>query len=330
MIKPKISVIIPMYNTEKYIRQCLISVLASKFRDYEVLVVNDCSTDNSLNEVEKLLTHFDGRLKILSMEKNSGGAGIPRNVGIKNAAGKYVTFIDSDDFILPTSLGEFFNVAENFNADVVHTFRCFLFRDEGGKIFNNTNLNLVNDPSKDFSTKPYLETKDFRERMKNYVNDKYFWLPWGKLYRRDFLLENKIEFPQIRFSDDMVFCFKCLCLAKNYLCVPFATNIYRVLENSTSRGFDRRTWLVTTTKLISLINEFISGLEFFKANPDVRCAVLKFFIDKHFSFMENAFKSFKAHELQKIFYDELQNPALNADGKNLIAAYLYSERFLTR
>ena len=91
MIEPQISVIIPMYNAEKYIRQCLISVLASKFKNYEVLVVDDCSTDNSVAEVRKLLPHFDGRLKLLSTEKNSGGAGIPRNIGIKNAAGKYVT-----------------------------------------------------------------------------------------------------------------------------------------------------------------------------------------------------------------------------------------------
>ena len=121
MHEPKISVIIPLYNAEKYIRQCLISVLSSKFKDYEVLVVDDCSTDNSVAEVKKLMPHFDGRLKLLSTEKNSGGAGIPRNVGMQNAVGVYIIFVDADDFILPTSLGDFFELAEEFNADVVHT-----------------------------------------------------------------------------------------------------------------------------------------------------------------------------------------------------------------
>ena len=83
MSEPKISVIVPMFNAEKFIRQCLISVLASKFADYEVIIVDDCSSDNSVAEVEKLLPHFNGRLKIIRMEKNSGGAGIPRNIGIK-------------------------------------------------------------------------------------------------------------------------------------------------------------------------------------------------------------------------------------------------------
>ena len=121
MNEPKISVIIPMYNAEKYIRQCLISVLASKFNDYEVLVVDDCSTDNSVAEVKKLLPHFDGRLKIFATEKNSRGAGVPRNIGIKNSSGKYVTFIDNDNMILPDALENLFETAETYGADVVHT-----------------------------------------------------------------------------------------------------------------------------------------------------------------------------------------------------------------
>ena len=108
MNEPKVSVIIPLYNAEKYIRECLISVLASKFQDYEVLVVDDCSTDNSLAEVKKLLLHFNGRLKIFSTEKNSGGPGIPRNIGLKNSVGKYVTFLDNDDLIIANALGKFF------------------------------------------------------------------------------------------------------------------------------------------------------------------------------------------------------------------------------
>ena len=330
MDAPKISVIIPMYNAEKFIRQCLISVLASKFTDYEVLVVDDCSTDNSVTEVEKLAPHFGGRLKIFHTEKNSGGAGIPRNIGIKNSSGKYVMFIDNDDAFLPTALDNFFTAAEKFQADVVHTFRNFYFQDDGGKNFNSAGLELLNDPSNDFSTTPRLETENLRERMKDYVDEKYFWLPWGKFFRRDFLIENKIDFPQVRFSEDMIFCFKCLCLAQKYLCVPFATIIHRICENSGGRGFDTRTWFFVTMKIVSVVDEFMDGIEFFRANPDVRHAVLKFFIDKHFSFMGETFKNAKPHVVQKKFFEALENPALNQHGKNLVAAYLFSERALNK
>ena len=316
MSEPKISVIIPMYNAEKFIRQCLISVLASKFKDYEVLVVDDCSTDNSVAEVKKLVAHFAGRLKILSTEKNSGGAGVPRNVGIKNAAGKYVTFIDNDDMILPTALGDFFDAAEKFQADIVHTVKAYVFYDNDGKNFSRADLQLQSDSSDDFSTTPRLDTEDLRERMKDYVAEKYFWLPWGKFYRRDFLLENKIEFPNMTHSEDIIFCFKCVCLAKKYLRVSFVTNIHRIRRNSLSKKFinpneGAKFFLNIITRVISLTDEFMSRLEFL--------------ITKHFLFNEYIFKDLPQHEVQKNFYDELQNPELDSKGKNLIAAYLYMQ-----
>ena len=104
MSNSEVSIVIPMYNTEKYIRQCLISVLSQKFQDYEVVVIDDCSRDGGVVEVEKLIPHFDGRLKLIRRDKQSGCAGIPRNEGIKAATGKYIVFLDSDDMLLPTTL----------------------------------------------------------------------------------------------------------------------------------------------------------------------------------------------------------------------------------
>ena len=334
MSEPKISVVIPLYNAEKFVRQTLISVLASKFKDYEVLVVDDCSTDSSVAEVEKMLPHFDGRLKILSTQTNSGGAGVPRNIGINHASGKYLTFVDNDDMLLPTALGDFFNVAEKFHADVVHTVKAFVYEDADVKPFSRADLQLQSDSSDNGSKKPRLETKDLRKRMTDYVAEKYFWLPWGKFYRRAFLLENEIDFPQIRYSEDMVFCFKCLCLAKKYLRVSFVTNIHRVRQKSASKNVctpheGTEDWLRVLTVAVQSIEEFTGRLEFFKANPDVRREVLKFFVDKHFSFQRNAFRNLPICEVEEIFRNELQNPELNPTGKNLVDAYLYAEKFLT-
>ncbi|MBR1646998.1 MAG: glycosyltransferase family 2 protein [Selenomonadaceae bacterium] len=332
MSEPKISVIIPMYNAEKFIRQTLISVLASKFKDYEVLVVDDCSTDSSVAEAEKLLPHFDGRLKILSTEKNSGGPGIPRNVGIKNSAGKYVTFVDNDDFLLPTALGEFFELAENFQADVIHTEKCLIFNDRGKVDFTWDEVGVQSDePHDEFVDVPFMESKKLDERFRRYLRGKFFWLPWGKCFRRDFLLENKIEFPQVRFSEDMDFCFKCLCLAKKYLRVPNIANVHRVIQSSASmKGYSLKISLEVITKILVDIDEFMSGIKFFKREPNYRQAVLKFFEDKHFSFEENRFRNVPPYEVEKIFRDELQNAALNQHGKNILTAYLYDKRILTR
>ena len=334
MDTPKISVIIPMYNVEKYIRQCLISVLASKFKDYEVLVIDDCSKDNSVAEVEKLLSHFDGRLKVLSTEKNSGGAGIPRNIGIKNAAGKYISFVDSDDFILPTALGDFFELAEKFQADVVHTEKQLIFNDTGKNNFKWEELTLQKYEAGDCVEEPTFEP-ELGERIRRYAEGRFLWVPWGKLFRRDLILENKIDFPRMKTSSDMVFCFKCMCCAKNYLRIPNVTNIYRILKTSTSRKiFTSRegvnVWLSVVTIGLGSINGFMNEQKFFQQNPNSRREVLKFFIEKHFGMIKNLFQGVEPYEVQEIFYDELQNSEHDSKVKNLVSAYLYTERALMR
>ena len=99
MKNPAISVIIPMYNVERYVGECLDSVLLQTFQDFEVIVVDDCSTDNSVEVVNSYVPKFDGRLRLISMEKNTGGGGKPRNRGIELACGEYVQFLDADDFM---------------------------------------------------------------------------------------------------------------------------------------------------------------------------------------------------------------------------------------
>ena len=79
---PAISVVIPLYNVEKYVGECLDSVLAQTFQNFEVIVVDDCSTDSSSAIVESYLSKFDGRLAILQTKKNSGCAGVPKNKGL--------------------------------------------------------------------------------------------------------------------------------------------------------------------------------------------------------------------------------------------------------
>ena len=331
----KISVIIPLYNAEKFVRQTLISLLASKFTDYEVLVIDDCSTDNSVAEVEKLLPHFDGRLKILSTEKNSGGAGIPRNIGIKNASGKYITFLDADDFFLPTALDEFFNVAEEFKADVVHTEKFFSFNNTGNANFNRNELSLQKYETGDCVEVPTFEPDDLAERIRRCIAGKFLWMPWSKLYRREFLTENEIYFPDMALTEDLVFGFKCLCFAKNYLRTPHVTNIYRMNQNSVSKKIMTpkdgvKLWLSSITEGMNRIYDFMNDLDDFRNNLELSRLTSNFLVNTYFSFIKELFTTVKPHEVLKIFYDELQNPKLYTNGKNLLAAYLLAERALMR
>ena len=114
---PAVSVIVPVYNTEKYIRKCLDSLTAQTLRDIEIICVNDCSTDGSLDILREYAAR-DTRIKIIDFEQNRGAAAA-RNTGIDAAAGEYIGFVDSDDFIDPDFYEKLYTKATETGADIV-------------------------------------------------------------------------------------------------------------------------------------------------------------------------------------------------------------------
>lgn len=112
---PQISVIVPVYNVEKYLDQCVKSILAQSFPDFELLLINDASTDHSLKTAQEYL--FDRRVKVL--DKPHGGLGDTRNYGVQHATGKYLVFVDSDDWIDEDMLHDLYSLTESYRADLV-------------------------------------------------------------------------------------------------------------------------------------------------------------------------------------------------------------------
>ena len=139
---PLVSVIIPVFNAAKFLSQTLESLLCQTLTNFEVVAVDDCSTDNSVEVLQSFAKRFGGggvRLRVVKLATNSGTPDTPRNVGIKTARGKYVTFLDDDDFFTPTALEELSTLAEKFQADVVHTDEFYAF-DATGKNFSRRSL----------------------------------------------------------------------------------------------------------------------------------------------------------------------------------------------
>ena len=316
-----------MYNTEKYIRQCLISVLSQKLQDYEVIVVDDHSSDGSIAEVEKLIPHFDGRLKLIRRDKQSGCAGIPRNEGIKAANGKYIVFLDSDDMLLPTTLMNYFEIAEATKADVLHTEKVLIFHDDGKRAFSRDELVPAANEAGEFVEDITFETNDLAERIKRYHEKYFFWAPWGKLFKRDLLLRNNIIFPSMKMSEDMIFCFKCLFLAKRYVRIPQITYIYRERQGSFMRSHsdaeaEINKWMSVIVEGMNSLDEFMSKQKFFDKHLDLRYLVTDFFMKQHFEFLKNLLDSLKPHEIECLVYrylnkNEVKCPALTS--------YLFTE-----
>ena len=196
---PEVSVIIPVYNTEKYLHECLDSVCNQTFKDIEIICVDDGSTDKSL-AVLKQYQQKDDRIKILE-QKNKGG-GAARNYGLSIAQGDYVIFLDSDDFFEENFISELYSKITLENADMcVCDFRKY-------------------DMSSGEYSKPMYLRYDYLpcESIFNYSNiPNYIFnfssiAVWTKMYSKSFLIENNISFQEIQRHNDAYF--NCIALAQ--------------------------------------------------------------------------------------------------------------------
>jgi len=147
-----ISVIIPVYNVENYLKECLESVINQSFEDLEILCINDESTDNSLN-ILKEYKNRDSRIQIISQE--NAGVSAARNTGLNNSTGDYIYFMDSDDYLELEALEEMINLSKNYDLDLL-IFEFINFDDKTGKKFeNNVGMQYLNELEK-----PVFDYKD--------------------------------------------------------------------------------------------------------------------------------------------------------------------------
>lgn len=280
---PAVSVVIPLYNAEKYIGACLMSILNQTFQDFEVIVVDDCSTDSSCVVVESFVPKFGERLKLLRTEKNSGGAGLPSNIGIENACGKYLYVMDDDDLILDATLDTLYKSAEDFQADVVFMERGYFFESAEGKIVPDDkdlklqawmgNINyLVEEPELENETAALIES---------FLQIEIGWPVWQKLFLRDIVTKNQITFPDLPTAQDCIFTLQLISYAKRFLRVPYACYIYRqnnfdsICRTARNSSDNVKFWTKTYIQGIKFLTNFFGRQKFFIENPHYQKNVLE-------------------------------------------------------
>ena len=228
----KISVIIPIYNTEKYLDKCLSGILSQSISDIEVICVNDGSTDNSLQILDEYAKK-DLRIKIVSQVNQ--GAGHSRNRGIKEATGEYLSFIDADDWIDNKFLEKALSTAEKTNADIVETTKSYnVYSDNEAKLFNKKNA------------------KGFIANGRCFRRD----VVWDKLFKAEFIKKNDITFPNGLCHNDAYFLLQSLYYNANIVQDNEAI-YYHNKANETSIRFKP-----SDKKLLSQLDMFILEIEF--------------------------------------------------------------------
>ncbi len=274
---PAVSVIIPMYNAEKYLEECLTSLVNQTLKNIEIILVDDFSTDNSLEIAQNFVPKFEAENKnlvIIKLTQNSGFPGIPRNVALNIAKGKYIFFMDSDDFLSDDALEIFYNAAESFNADVVDAYMTFEYKEIDGK-FKTTGKIMQNSK---LIEKPALETFDIAKRIENIIEIKYLNTVWSKFFNRDFLVKNNIKFPAMTITEDLVFTFESIVLAKNYVRIPFVGYFYRKYDDSTSNSpRNMKRISLDLIEGVNCLDNFMQSQKFFIENPKYQYRVLDFF-----------------------------------------------------
>ena len=247
----KISVVLPVYNVANYLRKCLDSLVNQTFKDFEVICVNDGSTDLSLGILEGYAVS-DSRFKIINQE-NQGLSGA-RNTGIEHVQGDYVIFVDSDDWLEENALELLYDHVKGFNSDIT-MFKFKFFDEDTKKISESQNSKLEIIPDS-------LITSNFNYNNVLDILFKISHSPFNKLYKTSFLRELDAKFLYGSYYEDLEFFYKVFLKAEKVSVLPKYLYFYRIRDESISNigdegSFDIFNVLKSTKQILIDSNIYI-------------------------------------------------------------------------
>ncbi len=241
---PKVSVVIPVYNTEKYIHECLNSVINQKLKDVEIICVDDGSTDGSL-KILKQYAKKDKRIKIITQSNLKQGAA--RNNGMKVATGEYIAFLDSDDYWREDTLQILYKRAFENNLDMLSF---------SGINFIDFNRKLQENPYYQFKYLPEdFDTKCFNYKQCTKFIDKVAVSACLTFYKHEFLQKNNITFPENLYFEDDVFFTNAFLMARRCGICKETLYFRRVHSTSTTQNWSKHfsDYLQICEKVINLV-----------------------------------------------------------------------------
>lgn len=255
-----LSIIIPVYNTEEYLAECLDSVFDQKIRSFEVIIINDGSTDGSVDIIKGYEKKHSGIIRII--EQENAGLSAARNAGLGIARGKYVYFMDSDDYLFPNSLCIVQDLVERQNLDVLF----FSFENICERSLINQYGHMAMGQKRNMLDTGIMEGKDLFCQFVN--QNEYYVNVWLQFIRREFIEEYGINFINGIIYEDRMFTYLLLFYAQKVRCLNRVFYCKRIRENSicvSEKGYLYfYSCVVTLMKMYYQIAENCKGTSAFK------------------------------------------------------------------
>ncbi|MBQ9986762.1 MAG: glycosyltransferase [Erysipelotrichales bacterium] len=284
----KYSIIIPVYNAERYLKECLESCIAQYQGQFELVCVNDGSIDHSS---EILHTYASKYPFIQVIDKENEGVSVARNVGVASAKGEYIVFLDSDDMLEEHCLEMLDKIIGNKEYDML-IGRVRVSVNERGEYATVNNLkDLVNGESVEKAAAHFIASYD----------NLGIWAVWRHVYRRRFLVENHLEFDRrYSFAEDMDFLVKAVLCMKSYTLLDFPLLVYRIHSASVSGQYSLKSAL-SNLYVVSYWREYLA-----QSKVDQKEKMVSYFANKQIAMLPHVqhlrkeelaifFKEYRAH-----------------------------------
>ena len=265
LMRPMVSIIVPIYNAEQYLRRCVDSILNQEYTDFELLLVNDGSTDASGDICEE---YGDQDPRVIVIQKENTGVSDSRNRALDRARGKYLQFLDSDDWITPDATRLFVRAAEEYGCDMVISD---FYRVVGERLSTKG----------DIEEEGVLTREEFAAHMMENPADFYYGVLWNKLYRRDIVEEHNLRMDtDINWCEDFMFNLEYIRYAKVFYALHAPIYYYVKRKGSlASQGINISKTVKMKLNVFEYYNNFYKHVLEEEDYEKNRLQVYRFFID---------------------------------------------------
>lgn len=298
----ELSIIVPVYNAERYIKDTINSILYQNYMSYEIIIINDGSTDSSAEILNQFASTYHN---VIVVHQENRGATFARNIGLNLAKGKYILFFDSDDIMMNNVLFEMITLMQKEKTDLL--LSDYYITDEDLNIKNE--INIKNNSKNDFRC---------------LINEIPF--PGNKIYKKEIIENNNIQFDNVKIGQDLNFYIKYCLFVKSVSIYSKKTVKYRVLHNSISNSYDIR--IIDIIKSMQYIKDYYIKSE----HADAHINFLNELQLKHYVFQYSKLRYMKCSNEKKQIRELLSRNILktlkiikkNKYNKRIINHYIFS------